>query len=190
MSRNSDIEKKVDSMKISTDYKKKDTAKDIPINDTVEDMPIVEVTQKTERLLLNTNIDRSNIYIPIDKTQIEKSIESNMLPDDITVTDLDLQTVKTQTSLDRAFTELYNEISLEKKTEFLKNDEIKILGTLYSNAKYYGFLALQERIIKHMQMRISLNRKGRTEAVDIVKAERQHEEMKTILDKYTRQDTK
>jgi hypothetical protein len=122
----------------------------------------------------------------IEKIRLEQTIEDGKIPSDVTITDLDLQSVKTQTSLDRAFQELFNQVSLEKKTEFLKNDEIKILGTLYSMAKHYGFIALQERIIKHMEMRISLDRKGRVEAVEIVKSERQHEEMKNMLDKYTR----
>lgn len=123
-----------------------------------------------------------------DPTYIESVIQdkNNVVPQDLTVTDLDLKTVDSQSTLDKAFTELFNEVSLEKKTEFLKNDEIKILGTLYTNASYYGFTALQERIIKHMQMRISLKRAGRNEAVKLVQAERQHEEM-NILNKYTRQ---
>jgi hypothetical protein len=120
------------------------------------------------------------------KTSIEDTITNNKIPDDVTVTDLDLQTVNTQTSLDKAFTELFNKVNLEKKTEFLKNDEIKRLGTLYTMAKTYGFIALQERIIKHMEMRISLKREGRNEAVKLVQAERMHEEQSNILDKYSR----
>lgn len=108
------------------------------------------------------------------------------IPDNVTVTDLDMQSIQTKTSLDKAFTELFNELSLEKKTEFLKNGEIKRLGTLYTMASHYGFVALQERILKHMQMRISLKRKGRDEAVKLVQAERQHEEMKSVADRYLR----
>jgi pantoate kinase len=121
-----------------------------------------------------------------EKIRIEQTIEDKKIPSDVTITDLDLQSIQTQTSLDKAFSELFNQISLEKKTEFLKNDEIKKLGTLHTMAKHYGFIALQERIVKHMEMRISLKREGRKEAVTIVQAERQHEEMKNMLDKYSR----
>ena len=117
---------------------------------------------------------------------IEEQIEVKKIPDNVTVTDLDMQSIQTKTSLDKAFTELFNELSLEKKTEFLKNGEIKRLGTLYTMASHYGFVALQDRIINHMQMRISLKRRGRDEAVKLVQAERQHEEMKSVADKYLR----
>jgi len=123
-------------------------------------------------------------------TRNEELIKKDLVPKDITVTDLDMQSIKTQTSLDKAFNELFNEISLEKKTEFLKNNEIKKLGTLYTMASHYGFVTLQERIIKHMQMRISLKRKGRNEAVQLVQAERQHEEFKSALEKYARDGNK
>lgn len=108
------------------------------------------------------------------------------IPENVSMVDLDLQSVQTKTMLDKAFSELFNELSLEKKTEFLKNGEIKRLGTLYTMASHYGFIALQERIFKHMQMRISLKRRGRGEAIKLVQAERQHEEMKSITDKYLR----
>lgn len=135
-----------------------------------------------------TKVESDNEEI-VDMTKQNDTSTIDAIPKDLSVTDLDLQSMKTQSSLDKAFQELFNEISLEKKTEFLKNDEIKILGTLYSNARYYGFTALQERIIKHMQMRISLKRKGRNEAVEIVKAEREHEEIKNMmLNKYTRKE--
>src|SRR4030042_1768383 len=120
------------------------------------------------------------------ETPLEQSINNGEIPKDVTVTDLDMQSIKTQTALDKAFSELFSQVSLEKKTEFLRNSEIKNLGTLYSMAKHYGFIALQDRIVKHMEMRVSLKRKGRTEAVDLVKAERQHEEMQNTYDKYAR----
>lgn len=113
-------------------------------------------------------------------------IETENIPDNVSVADLDLQSIQTKTTLDKAFTELFNELSLEKKTEFLKNGEIKRIGTLYTMASHYGFSALQERIIKHMQMRISLKRRGRGEAIKLVQAERQHEEMKGLQEKYFR----
>lgn len=125
-----------------------------------------------------------------EEVYTEKIINENKIPNNISVTDLDLQSVKQQSTLDKAFTELFTNINLEQKTEFLKNSEIKKLGTLYTMAKHYGFSALQERIVKHMEMRISLRRKGREEGVKIVQSERQHEEMKSILDKYTREDVK
>jgi len=119
-------------------------------------------------------------------SNIEKLLDEEKIPKDITVTDLDMQTIQTKSTLDKAFDELYANINLEQKTEFLKNDEIKKLGTLFSMASHYHFIALQERIIKHMQMRVSLKRRGREEAVKLVQAERQHEEARNILDKYGR----
>lgn len=120
------------------------------------------------------------------KAEIETLIEDNQIPNDVTITDLDMQSVSTKSTLDKAFDELYNEISLEKKTEFLKNSEIKNLGTLYTMANHYGFTGLADRIIKHMQMRISLKRAGRTEAVQLVQAEREHEEMRNQFEEYAR----
>jgi hypothetical protein len=137
---------------------------------------------------------KGEVIIEMNENNIENNIEKeiistdlNEVPKDITIADLDMKTIQTQTALDKAFTELFNEVSLEKKTEFLKTDEIKRLGTLYTMAKHYGFIALQERIVKHMQMRISLKRKGRVEAVDMFKYEREREEQ-SALEKYTRQD--
>lgn len=123
-----------------------------------------------------------------NEDSLEKTISNNKVPDDLTVTDLDVRNIESQTSLDKAFTELYSQVNLEKKTEFLKNNEIKKLGTLYTMAKHYGFIALQERIIKHMEMRISLKRKGRNEMVQIVQAERQQEAIRNGLDSYTRRE--
>lgn len=120
------------------------------------------------------------------KTFLEKTIEKNDIPEDVSIPDLDVQDIRTQTSLDKAFSELYSHMNVELKTEFLKNDEIKKLGTLYTSAKHYGFVALQERIIKHMEMRISLKRKGRKEAVEMFKAERQQQNQLSILEKYGR----
>jgi hypothetical protein len=171
-----DIESEIDKMKWI------ERKKDIPSNNEMikeKELPIIEKESSKEEIPIDDSMKENN-------ESLESVIDDNAIPNDVTVVDLDMQTVKTVTTLDKAFTELFNEISLEKKTEFLKNDEIKNLGTLYSMAKHYGFIALQERIIKHMQMRISLKREGRKEAVELVKSERQHEEMKNMLDRYSR----
>lgn len=111
----------------------------------------------------------------------------NIYPNSLSVVDLDVKPFQMQTSLDKAFSEMFSQINLEKKTEFLQNNEIKKLGTLYTMGKHYGFIALQERIIKHMEMRISLKRRGRSELVDMIKAEREYESAKLALEKHGRQ---
>lgn len=125
-----------------------------------------------------------------DETYNENIIKNGMVPNDVTVTDLDLQQIQTVTSLDKAFSELFTNKNIEQKTEFLKKSEIATLGSLYTNARFYGLIVLQQRIVTEMAMRVSLKRKGREEGVALVKAEREHEEMRNMLEQYTREGNK
>lgn len=122
-------------------------------------------------------------------TDTIKPTEEIKIPEGLTVADLDMQEQKKLSALDKAFSELFTNINLELKTDFLKNPEIKRLGTLHTMSKRYGFTALDERIIKHMEMRVSLKRQGRGEAIKLVQVEREHEErLANITNKYQKKD--
>lgn len=92
----------------------------------------------------------------------------------------DLVDIQNEDTFTHAVRQLFENKGIEKKTE-LKRSEVNKLAFLYAIAERYDFTDLKNILDKFLELRISIDRKGRKEVVDIARAITDLEAMKQSL---------
>lgn len=81
----------------------------------------------------------------------------------------DLQIIKKEDLLDKAYSQLYDDKNLEKMTQ-LTDEEVSKLTIIKAYAKKYDFTELSDLVDAFCKYRVSLGREGRKEMVSIAQA--------------------
>jgi len=88
----------------------------------------------------------------------------------------DLVKLDSENDLGKVITELFKAEGLTKKTD-LRRNEVNRIALLYAIAKKYKFKELEDIIDVFLELRISIDRKGRKEIVDVARSIIQREEL-------------